>query len=182
MAYDTNQNLVIYQSFLKDLIRTLNLIQEVPCINLCFATLVSLDRALPQFRARRVLSLYKIYDKSALLVLNGTLLKSVNALLALNWWLHLCCIIPWLLTTNLALNNRIWQCASTDGHSFCALGQECLFSRVTQKSSCFFLRKNVSAFLYLCLCARRILSFLITNVLYLLCWLTLLVSFALLHS
>ena len=36
-------------------------------------------------RTRRVLWLYKVYSDSALLVLNETLLNSVNALLALSW-------------------------------------------------------------------------------------------------
>ena len=36
-------------------------------------------------RARRALSLYKVYGSSALLVLNGTSLNCSNALLALNW-------------------------------------------------------------------------------------------------
>ena len=42
-------------------------------------------------RSRRVLSLYKVYGDSAILVLNKTL-NSVRALLALNWWcvLKLC--------------------------------------------------------------------------------------------
>ena len=35
-------------------------------------------------RTRRALTLYKVYGDSALLVLNGTLLNSVNALLALS--------------------------------------------------------------------------------------------------
>ena len=38
-----------------------------------------------QLRARRALSLYKVYGDSALLVLNGTSLNSDSALLALNW-------------------------------------------------------------------------------------------------
>ena len=37
-----------------------------------------------QLRTRRVLSLYKVYGDSPLLVLNGILLNSVNALLALS--------------------------------------------------------------------------------------------------
>ena len=35
-------------------------------------------------RTRRALSLYKVYGDSALLVLDGTLLNSINALLALS--------------------------------------------------------------------------------------------------
>ena len=37
-----------------------------------------------QLRARRVLSLYKVYGDSALLVLNGTSLNSDSAVLVLN--------------------------------------------------------------------------------------------------
>ena len=37
-----------------------------------------------QLRARRALILYKVYGDSTLLVLNETLLNSINALLALN--------------------------------------------------------------------------------------------------
>ena len=37
-------------------------------------------------RTRRALLLYTFYSDSPLLVLNGTSLSSVNALLALNWW------------------------------------------------------------------------------------------------
>ena len=37
-------------------------------------------------RTRRVLSPYTLYTESALLVLNGTSLNSINAILALNWW------------------------------------------------------------------------------------------------
>ena len=36
------------------------------------------------FRTRRALSMFKVYGDSAHLVLNGTLLNSVNALLALS--------------------------------------------------------------------------------------------------
>ena len=50
-------------------------------------------------RSRRALSLYKVYDDSALLVLNGTSLNSVNALLVLSQRyqdiltpIHLCAI------------------------------------------------------------------------------------------
>ena len=59
------------------------------CIHLCAYCWLRARRALTlpndvQLRTRRVLSLYKVSGDSALLVLNGTSLKSVKALLALS--------------------------------------------------------------------------------------------------
>ena len=53
-------------------------------------------------RTRRALSLYDVYGDSTLLVLNGILLNSISALLALHWWNML-----GVLQKGLPLSNRI---------------------------------------------------------------------------
>ena len=57
--------------------------------------MLSIFKDIP-LRTRRALSLYNVYDNSALLVLNGIPLNSDSNLLALNWqYFHATCCIKW---------------------------------------------------------------------------------------
>ena len=106
---------IMYMYFEMRARRALPLLNDVP---------LRTRRALSLFnnallRTRRVLSLYKVYGDSALLVLNGTSLNSINALLVLRRYFHENCTVPVVAWELLRLGWWVWgfPCSSPQRQS-----------------------------------------------------------------
>ena len=99
----TRRALMIYKDVPMSTRRALTIYKDVP---LRTRRALTIYKDVP-LRTRRALSLYKFYGDSALLVLNRTLLNSVNALLALSWHYNFMCRhTQWLFRPKITKGDR----------------------------------------------------------------------------